>query len=312
MRAGRVCRSPVRHRALKDRGSPCHQESKREGQLVCERFEWRRSNGKLKEMSCRVAMLPLTIRLIRKGLHRPLDYDGVVLRMERGGLLRLPAPRQKGPTNYKVIESPDSDPQTELRCSLDDLRALEIRQVERGGTLRRWNEFVGRHHYLGYKMLPGAQIRYFIMNGEQVLGAMGFGAAAWKVAPRDTFIGWSDEERKCGLGLIVGQSRFLILPWIRCHNLASKTLSLVAKRLSDDWERLYGLRPVLLETFVDTTRFQGTCYKASNWLNVGKTQGRPQSRGTQNRHSQTNTSVKSIWLHPLVSDFRRQLRGGGG
>lgn len=258
-------------------------------QLVCDRFEWRRSNGKLKEMSCRVAML----------------------RMERDGLLRLPAPRKKGPTNYKVIESPDSDPQTELRCSLDDLRALEIRQVERGAPLRRWNEFVGRHHYLGYKMLPGAQIRYFIMNGEQVLGAMGFGAAAWKVAPRDTFIGWSDKEHERGLGLIVGQSRFLILPWIRCHNLASKTLAMVAERLPSDWERLYGLRPVLLETFVDTTRFQGTCYKASNWLNVGKTQGRPQSRGTQNRHSQTSTSVKSIWLHPLVPDFRRQLRGDG-
>lgn len=258
--------------------------------LVCEHFEWSRPNGKLKEMSCRVAML----------------------RMDRDGLIKLPAPIRKMPTNYRVVESPDTDPQPEFRCSLGELRELKIRQVERGGSLRRWNEFVGRHHYLGYKMLPGAQIRYFIMNGEQVLGAMGFGSAAWKVAPRDTFIGWSHEERDSGLRLIVGQSRFLILPWIRCQNLASKTLAMAADRLPDDWERLYGFKPVLLETFVDTTKFQGTSYKAANWINVGKTQGRPQSRGTQNRHSQTVTSVKSIWLKPLVSNFRRQLRGGGG
>mgnify|MGYP001603001869 CR=1 FL=1 len=259
-------------------------------QLVCEVFEWRCPNGKLKEMSCRVAML----------------------RMDRDGLIKLPAPKQKGPANYRVVESPDSDPQPEFICSLGDLRDLKIQQVERGCSLRRWNEFVGRHHYLGYKMLPGAQIRYFIMNGEQVLGAMGFGAAAWKIAPRDNFIGWSHEERERGLGLIVGQSRFLILPWIRCQNLASKTLSLVSNQLPGDWERLYGLRPVLMETFVDNMKFHGTSYKASNWINVGNTKGRLQSRGTRDNSSQFGKSVKSIWLHPLVPDFRRQLRGGGG
>lgn len=255
-------------------------------QLVCELFEWRRPNGKLKEMSCRVAML----------------------RMERDGLLKLPAPRQGGPINYRIVESPDSDPQPEFNCLLGDLRALEIRQVERGTHLRRWNEFVGRHHYLGYKMLPGAQIRYFIMDGERVLGAMGFGAAAWKVAPRDNFIGWSHEERERGLHLIVGQSRFLILPWVRCQNLASKTLSLVSRRLPGDWESLYGFSPVLLESFVDTTKFHGTCYKASNWVNVGNTQG----RGKLDRYSKFAKSVKSIWLRPLAPDFRRQLRGCGG
>lgn len=265
----------------------CHPEASRArlSQLVCAAFEWRCPNGKPKEMSCRVAML----------------------RMQRDGLIELPAPRQKGPTNYKVTQSPDSDPQTAIVCSLHDLHNLRIQVVERGAELRRWSEFVGRHHYLGYKLLPGAQIRYFIMDSERVLGAMGFGAAAWKIAPRDNFIGWTHEERERGLHLIVGQSRFLILPWVQCRNLASKSLAMVTRRLADDWEVRYGFRPVLLETFVDITRFHGTCYKASNWINVGNTQG----RGKLDRFTKRNQPVKSIWLQPLAVDFRRRLKRNG-
>ncbi len=255
-------------------------------QLVCEVFEWRCRNGKLKEMSCRVAML----------------------RMQRDGLIELPAPRRKCPTNYRVAQSRESDSQADIICSLDDLHNLRIQVVERGPKLRLWNEFMGRYHYLGYKLLPGAQIRYFVMDAERVLGAMGFGAAAWKVAPRDNFIGWTHEERERGLHLIVGQSRFLILPWVQCRNLASKTLAMVKKRLAGDWEVRYGFRPVLLETFVDITRFHGTCYKASNWIHVGNTQG----RGKLDRFKKRNQPVKSIWLQPLVADFRRRLRGYGG
>jgi hypothetical protein len=254
-------------------------------QLVCELFGWRRPNGKLKEMSCRVAML----------------------RMQRDGLIELPAARKKCPTNYRGSQSPESDPQAEIVCSLTDLR-LSIQVVERGCERRLWNEFIGRYHYLGYKLLPGAQIRYFIMDGERVLGAMGFGAAAWKIAPRDNFIGWTHEQRERALHLIVGQSRFLILPWVQCRNLASKTLAMVTKRLCGDWEVRYGFRPVLLETFVDITKFHGTCYKASNWINVGNTQG----RGKLDRFTKRNQPVKSIWLKPLSVDFRRQLKGWGG
>lgn len=250
--------------------------------LVCEIFEWRRPNGKLKEMSCRVAML----------------------KMQRDGLIELPAPRRQRPGNYRVVTTPECDPQPDLLCSLSDLDDLKLVHVQRGRSLQRWNEFVGRHHYLSYKMLPGAQMRYFIMDGERVLGAMGFGAAAWKVAARDNFIGWSHQERERGLHLIVGQSRFLILPWIHCQNLASKTLAMVSQRLPGDWEKCYGFRPVLLETFVDTTRFHGTCYKASNWLHAGKTKG----RGKLDRYSKFTEPVKSIWLKPLTPDFRRRLR----
>lgn len=250
--------------------------------LVCEAFEWRRPNGKLKEMSCRVAML----------------------KMQRDGLIGLPVARRERPGNYQLVSTPDSEPEPDVVCSLSDLDELKMVRVHRGPQLRRWNEFVGRHHYLSYKMLPGAQMRYFIMDGGRVLGAMGFGAAAWKVAPRDNFIGWSAQERERGLHQIVGQSRFLILPWIHCRNLASKSLAMVIQRLPGDWQECYGFKPVLLETFVDRTRFHGTCYKASNWLHVGDTKG----RGKLDRYSTFSKPVKSIWLRPLSPDFRQRLK----
>jgi hypothetical protein len=253
--------------------------------LVSEAFEWRAPNGQLKDMSCRVAML----------------------RMHRDGRIQLPAPKHGKVSDYQLTESSESDPQAELTGSVEELKDLILRPVQGGRELRRWNEFVGRYHYLGYKMLPGAQIRYLILDGGRVLGAMGFGAAAWKVAPRDQFIGWTPAERERGLHLIVGQSRFLILPWIHCRNLASKTLARAAARLPQDWRHLYGFQPALLETFVDTARFCGTCYKASNWIHVGHTQG----RGKLDRYSEFNQPVKSIWLKPLRPDFRRQLKGAG-
>lgn len=250
-------------------------------QRVCEMFDWRSPNGKLKEMSCRVAML----------------------KMHRDGLIELPPPRWERPRAYRVVPVPESEAQPDWTGELSELDELKIVPVQRGVPLRCWNALVGQHHYLGYTMLPGAQIRYFIMDGERILGAMGFGAAAWKVAPRDQFIGWDQEQRGRGLHLIVGQSRFLILPWIHCRNLASKSLAMVAKRLPQDWAERYGFEPVLLESFVDTTRFRGTCYQASNWVKVGNTQG----RGKLDRYTQRTETVKSIWLKPLRGDFRERL-----
>jgi hypothetical protein len=228
-----------------------------------------------------------------------------MLKMQRDGLIHLPAATGHRPGKCKIIETAGGDPEPDLICNIQELKDLKIHIVNRGPELRLWNEFVGRYHYLSYKLLPGAQIRYFIMNSGRVLGAMGFGASAWKIAPRDNFIGWTHEERERGLHLIVGQSRFLILPWVQCRNLASKTLAMVTRRLAGDWEVRYGFRPVLLETFVDITRFHGTCYKAANWINVGNTQG----RGKLDRFTKRNQPVKSIWLQPLAVDFRQRLRG---
>jgi len=167
-----------------------------------------------------------------------------------------------------------------------------------------WNELIDRYHYLGYHPLPGAQLRYLAFSGSQVLAALGFGAAAWKVAPRDEFIGWSSEQRVDNLALIVNNARFLILPWVESKNLASRLLSMVARQLPPHWETRYGYRPVLLETFVEQ-RFRGTCYRAANWIHVGKTQG----RGKLDRHHRFEIPVKEVFLYPLRRDFRERFRG---
>ena len=252
---------------------------------VCEVFDWRMRDGQLKLMSCRVAML----------------------RMHDDGLIQLPPPSAKPRPRIKSVDftSAASDPQTDLDISVSELKDLRLELVAKGKPLRLWNEFIARYHYLGYGVMPGAQLRYFIKSGDQILGAMGFGGAAWKVAPRDTFIGWTASEREKNLHLIVNQTRFLILPWVRCQNLASKSLAMAKKRIGKDWQERYAYSPVLLETFVDTTKFHGTCYKADNWTCVGLTQGRTRN----DRFSNISVPIKSIWVFPLVRHFRQELLG---
>jgi hypothetical protein len=169
-----------------------------------------------------------------------------------------------------------------------------------------WNEYIDRYHYLGYTPLPGAQLRYFVKSGTQILALLGFGAAAWKTAPRDSYIDWDAGTRKRNLHLIVNNARFLILPWVRSRNLASKILSMVSRRIVADWQQKYNYEPVLLETFVEKARFQGTCYKAANWIYVGDTQG----RGKLDVHNEYKLPVKGIYLYPLRKDFRKRLIEG--
>jgi len=151
--------------------------------------------------------------------------------------------------------------------------------------------------------LPGAQLRYFVTLDDQVLALLGFGAAAWQVAPRDKFIGWNHDQRLRHLPLIVNNARFLILPWIRSKNLASKILAMTARELPNDWFQVYNIRPVLLETFVECEKFTGACYKAANWIEVGKTKG----RGKLGPAGRQSVPVKSIFLLPLDSKFRKYL-----
>jgi hypothetical protein len=223
--------------------------------------------------------------------------------MDREGLISLPAPTCRAGYIPASFQSERSDPKPLREVLLASLKNLHVDLVTGKKERSLWNEFVSRYHYLGYKMLPGAQLRDLIKDGAEVLGAMGFGAAAWKVEDRDKFIGWNPCERESRLHLIVNQSRFLILPWIKCKNLATKSLSLVARRICDDWQHQYAYRPVLMETFVDTTRFQGICYKAANWINVGLTKG----RSKMDRYHTRKEPIKSIWLAPLRRDFRSFL-----
>jgi hypothetical protein len=167
-----------------------------------------------------------------------------------------------------------------------------------------WNEYIQRYHYLGHSPLPGAQLRYFITAGEQIVALTGFGAAAWQTAPRDQFIGWNPDQRKTNLHLIVNNARFLILPWVQSKNLASKVLSLIIRTLPNDWEKRYNIRPVLMESFVQKDRFAGTCYKAGNWIRVGETKG----RGKLGPMGKISVPIKDIWVYPLNKNFRTLLK----
>ena len=250
--------------------------------VVCEQFGWRKADGGLKEMSCRVAML----------------------RMQRDGLIRLPAPvTRHNRGRYRIERTLFAGPQEELRGSVEEITELGLQPVRSRAESHLWNEYIDRYHYLGYTALPGAQLRYLIHGADQPLGCLGFGASAWKIAPRDEWIGWNAEERKRNLHLIVNNARFLILPWIRLRNLATKVLSIAARQLPEDWLGRYGYRPVLLETFVETERFRGTSYKAANWIYLGETKG----RGRNDVHTRREEPVKSIWVLPLCLRFRDEL-----
>jgi hypothetical protein len=248
----------------------------------CEHWEWRKPDGGLKEMSCRVAFL----------------------KMHREGLICLPP--AKGTLNTARIHTRRSllTLPKEPICKKAGEFVLSLKVVERG-RLKLWNEFIDRYHYLGYNPLPGAQIRYFVRGQDEILALLGFSAAAWKTAPRDSFIGWDAQRRKQNLHLVVNNSRFLVLPWVQCKNLASRILSLAGKRLPSDWQARYHYRPVLLETFVEKERFEGTCYKAANWIYVGDTQG----RGKLDIRHEHKVPVKAVWVYPLHKHYRDLLGG---
>ena len=137
-----------------------------------------------------------------------------------------------------------------------------------------------------------------------MLGAIGFGASAWKVAARDRLIGWSRDVRHKNLHLILNNSRFLILPWVHSPNLASKVLSLCSQRIPGDFLHLYGYSPVLLESFVERDRFTGHCYKAANWQYAGQTVG----RGKKHVRNTPGVPVKDLWLYPLRRDYLKLLQ----
>jgi hypothetical protein len=250
-------------------------------QAVCERLNWRRANGQLKDMSARVALL----------------------RMQADALITLPPPRRAKPVTFKAhphIEHAVLQPE---HVPAVDLGQISIHLVAKKADSLLWNAYIERHHYLGHQPLPGAQLRYFVRAAGEIIAVLGFGASAWKTKPRDAAIGWTIEQRHRNLHLIVNNARFLILPWISVKNLASRVLALISRRLADDWYARYAYRPVLLETFVEKPRFAGTCYKASNWRYLGDTQG----RGKLDAQHRNAEPIRSIWIYPLVRDFRLRL-----
>ena len=230
--------------------------------IVCKSLEWFKPDGGLKDMSCRVAML----------------------RMHDDGLVQLPPPRTCGRSGKpcRIALTSRTLPGPPVDQPVHRLPKLCLTRVASKDQSRLWNEYTQRYHCLGYAPLPGAQIRYFVRIENQTLALLEFSAAAWKTTPRDEFIGGSPAQRQRNLHLVVNNSRILILPWISSKNLASNVFTAAARRLPEDWMKTYNYAPVLMESFVQTDRFEGTCYKAANWQKIGITK---EGRGKLDRYN---------------------------
>lgn len=262
-----------------------HWHRNRLSQELAQAWNWRTDTGRLKDMAART----------------------LLLKLHRRGWVTLP-PRRREPVQRLPppadLPGLDNFP-APVTASLHELApcALELLHA-RHPAYPIFSRYLARHHYLGYRGPVGEHLAYLARDrhGRDVACLL-FGAAAWKTAPRDRLIGWDPATRARRLGLIAGNTRFLILPWVRVPHLASHLLALTLRRLSADWQAKYGHPVYLVETFVDRSRFQGTCYRAANWTRVGQTQG----RSRQDRHSTLRVPVKDVYLYPLTPRFREEL-----
>jgi hypothetical protein len=249
---------------------------------ICELMEWRRPNGKLKNPEC--------VEWLQKWQQQVLP-----------ALPKLRVTKPRGP--QRVPTDGRSDPQPPVRGRLADLQPLRLQLVEDLTGRHLFQQYLQRYHPLGYRFPYGAQLRYLVRTPSQdVLACLLFTSAAWKMAPRDAWIGWSDQARRANLSRVVNNGRFLILPWVAVPHLASHVLALAARQLPTDWLAVYAVRPLLLETLVDQP-YTGTCYRAANWICVGRTQG----RGRMDRTHQAQGACKDILLYPLEPHWRQGL-----
>jgi len=226
--------------------------------------------------------------------------------LETLGIVTLPVKR-KTKSPVRPIPAFDKHPKVSpLNGTLDCIGPITLQRITSKEDRECWKAYLQTYHYLGYKHPFGAHLGYFIVSEarQQKLGCLLFSAsAAWALAPRDKFIGWEKKHRQNLLHLVISNARFLIFPWINVPTLASKALSLATKQITDDWLRVYGYRPALIETFVNTTKYSGTCYRAANWQYLGKTKG----RGRFDPKHECKQSIKDIYVYPLESDWRHTL-----
>lgn len=252
--------------------------------VVCEQWDWCQANGQLKGMACRE----------------------LLLRLERLGYIKLPPRLNEKNNNIKLEALPDCYQLCHvqpLSGRVDSFNKLQLELVHDKKQAELWNSLVANYHYLGYKHIVGHCLKYFVRLDEQLVSCIAWGSSAWKVACRDQFIGWSCEQRKQNLNGIVNNVRFLILPWITVKHLASKILAVSCRNLPIDWNQAFNEQPVLAETFVDSTRFQGTSYKAANWRYIGNTSGSGK-KGTSYHH---HGIIKAVFVYPLTVDFHKRL-----
>jgi len=243
---------------------------------ICQRNGWYSPNGNLKDMSCRKALVEL----------------------DRQGIIHLPAVEKvtnftdSTPTARETAVSPS------ISCTLAELGEIRVKPINSRYTneSKVWRTLLEKYHYLGAGPLCGAQIRYIVESSNYgYIGALAFTSATWTLKSRDDYIGWSKRARRANLGKVVTNSRFLLVPELKVANLASQVLSLALARLAQDWEERYWVSPVLAETFVDPTRFSGTCYRAANWQYIGKTAGRRDGK------------QKNIFIYPLHPHWQEIL-----
>jgi hypothetical protein len=246
------------------------------------KWSWIQPNGKLKEYAAR-------------------DF---LLRLEEQKYIKLPPRKcQKNNLKPKDFSQKPIFIKRELKGTITEYGALRIQEAKDHQDHYLWDYLLHHYHYLGSPKLVGEHIRHIVRIDNQVVACLGWASAAWKVKDRDCFIGWDESCKRIRLHFLANNVRFLIPPWIRIKYLATRALSLSIRRLSSDWQPLYGHPLFLAETFVDTARFKGTCYKTANWLLVGKTKGSAKRGNTYQYHGQP----KDIYIYPLHKDFRRFL-----
>lgn len=252
---------------------------------LCEAWNWVQPNGMQRDMVCRSFMLEL----------------------HRAGHIELPPQRfiPQNPLAVRKNPRPVMVDATPLRGTLSELRPLTFRQVRRTREESLFNGLVQEHHYLGYTQPVGEHLKYLVYSGNRPLACFAWSSAPRHLGPRDRFIGWSADVRRRNIRFVAYNTRFLILPWVEVPNFASHLLGRMAKVLSGDWERVYGHPVYFLETFIDFGRFRGTCYRAANWVVLGRTTG----RGKDDQTRKPNRSIKEVLGYPLTPHFRQQLSG---
>lgn len=252
---------------------------------LCARWDWRNARGQPKDMAARA----------------------LLLKLERAGHLRLPARRGPSPNGRRNrLVPPPVAAREPIRGALRDVRPLSVSIVTPGSDdAQVFNGLLAHEHYLGHRNTVGENLRYLVRDRHgRPAACLLFGSAAWKCADRDAFIGWDRATRERNLQRLTSNTRFLIPAWVQVPHLASHVLGLVSRRIRADWQVKYGHSVYALETFVDCSRFKGTCYRAANWLRAGQTQGRTRN----DRAHRIQASVKDVYLYPLVKDFREALR----
>jgi hypothetical protein len=249
---------------------------------VCEAWDWRQPNGQPCDVVCR----------------------GLLLQLHRAGHIQLPEPqwRSARPRRHRVVEHIEIEPAA-LDAPLGQLGPIEIRQVRRTPDEELVKSLVAQFHYLGYTHPVGEHLKYLMTAQGRPIACMCLSSAPRHLGPRDRHIGWSKEARRANVRFIAYQSRFLILPWVKVPHLASHLLGTISRRLSRDWETVYSHPIYYTETFVDETRYRGTCYRAANWTPLGLTTGRGKADSTK----KPNRSLKQVWGYALVKDFRKRL-----